>query len=205
MGKTEMVNGFKLAGPLADARHVVIYALHLIDEAEKLGTPISRGDLVEVACHAFYVAESGYSWLGSPGPKSPIDKLYTREKQGKVYVMKMMEEGRQLLGKGMNYEELRTAQMHNTWEKEGVFDYIKKGELYKLHTPGGGKYETVVVVDPRAPMGISVIMGDGSLSEHNHVIYFHHIDCDAACVPMACRGDRLVLDCVRKQRKKVAA
>lgn len=205
MGKTEMVNGFKLAGPLADARHIVIYALHLIDEAEKSGTPISRGDLVATACRAFSVAESGYTWLGSPGPKSPIDKLYTREKQGRVYVMKMMEEGRQLLGTGMNYDELRTAQTHDIWERDKVFDYIKKGELYKLHQPGGGKSETVVVVDPRAPWGISVIKGDGSLSKHNDVVYFHHLDCDAPCVPMACWSSVLVTECVRKHHKKVAA
>jgi len=205
MGKTETINGFKLAGPLSDARHIVIYALHLIDEAEKLGTPITRADLIRVTCRAFQVPESGYTWLGSPGPKSPLGKLYTRETQDKVYVMKMMEEGRQLLGTGLDYDELRTAQMHDIWERDKVFDYIKKGELYKLHQPGGGKSETVVVVDPRAPKGISVIKGDGSLSEGNSAVYFHHINCDAPCVPQACWSSDLVLVCMRKHHKKVAA
>ena len=90
MGKTEVINGFKVAGPMADARHVLIRAIHLIDEAERAGTPITRGDLIQRVCSEYHVFDSNYSWLGSPGPKSPIDKLYTREKQGKVFVMKMM-------------------------------------------------------------------------------------------------------------------
>ena len=184
MGKTEVINGYKLGGPLSDARHVLIHALHLIDEAEKAGNPITRGDLVSRACSAFSVSSANYSWLGSPGPKSPVDKLYTREKLDGVYVMKMMEEGRALLGTGLSFDDLWAGKMHERYEKEGVFKVIKVGDI--LNHRNINRVDPVVVVNTCGKRGVTVLKDNGTVDDV-HVTYLHALGCD--CLNYAPSGE----------------
>lgn len=197
MAKTTMIGNFKMAGELSDANMAVRLACTLIHEAEERGELIGRSDLVRKICTEYSVLDSNYSWLGSPGPKSPIGTLYDRVKGPKgTYVMKMLPLGIQFAGTAMNGHDFAKAKRQEHWRSKGVYDVVHTGGLYNVKFLDGKFVPATVTGESR--LGFTVVSGRGHTTDLS-IFQVHHIECeDADCS----KHNAFVNECLTKKVKK---